>query len=107
MLIVIAYKILTKWVRIFGRGEIQSSHLGCDIQCWDPELEAPSSPDEPGELVCVKPFPSMPVYFWNDPDYKLYRAAYMNKIRGKMDRKPKITLQTLKTVLFCLVRQKK
>ena len=45
-------------------------------------MEAPASADEPGELVCAKPFPSMPVYFWNDPDYKLYRAAYFDKLPG-------------------------
>jgi acetoacetyl-CoA synthetase len=31
---------------------------------------------EKGELVCTKPFPSMPIYFWNDPEGKRYRAAY-------------------------------
>ena len=29
-----------------------------------------------GELVCTKPFPSMPIGFWNDPDGKKYHAAY-------------------------------
>ncbi len=29
-----------------------------------------------------RPFPSMPVYFWNDPDGKLYRAAYFDKFEG-------------------------
>ena len=32
--------------------------------------------DEPGELVCTVPFPSMPVGFWNDPDGAKYHAAY-------------------------------
>ena len=34
---------------------------------------------EPGELVCTTPFPSMPIYFWNDPDGSKYRAAYFEK----------------------------
>ncbi len=34
---------------------------------------------ERGELVCTKPFPSMPVKFWNDPDGKKYRAAYFER----------------------------
>ena len=37
---------------------------------------------EPGELVCVKPFPSMPVSFWNDPDGSRYRAAYFERFPG-------------------------
>ena len=35
---------------------------------------------EPGELSCLKPFPSMPVGFWNDPDGEKYRKAYFDKI---------------------------
>ena len=35
-----------------------------------------------GELVCLKPFPSMPVGFWNDPDGRKYRAAYFEKYPG-------------------------
>jgi len=31
-----------------------------------------------GELVCTAPFPSMPIYFWNDPDGKKYHSAYFN-----------------------------
>jgi acetoacetyl-CoA synthetase len=37
---------------------------------------------EPGELVCRKPFPSMPVAFWNDPDGSKYRAAYFEHFPG-------------------------
>jgi acetoacetyl-CoA synthetase len=37
---------------------------------------------EPGELVCKKPFPSMPVAFWNDPDGAKYRAAYFEHYPG-------------------------
>ena len=32
--------------------------------------------DDKGELVCTKPFPSMPVMFWNDPDGEKYHNAY-------------------------------
>jgi acetoacetyl-CoA synthetase len=38
--------------------------------------------NEKGELVCTKPFPSMPVGFWNDPDGTKYRAAYFDKYPG-------------------------
>jgi acetoacetyl-CoA synthetase len=37
---------------------------------------------EPGELVCTKPFPSMPVAFWNDPDGAKYRDAYFSHFPG-------------------------
>ncbi|SVD09216.1 uncharacterized protein METZ01_LOCUS362070, partial [marine metagenome] len=35
-----------------------------------------------GELVCRNPFPSMPIYFWNDEDGLLYNKAYFNKYKG-------------------------
>src|SRR6202008_4161085 len=35
--------------------------------------------EEKGELVCTKPFPSMLIGFWNDPDGSKYRAAYFEK----------------------------
>lgn len=59
------------------RGELQCRGLGMDVRVYDEagrELIG-----EKGELVCVKPFPSMPVGFWNDPDGARYRAAYFEK----------------------------
>lgn len=38
--------------------------------------------DQSGELVCTKPHPSMPVYFWNDPDGSKYHNAYFAKYKG-------------------------
>ena len=35
--------------------------------------------NEKGELVCDKPFPSMPIYFWNDQDNRKYLDAYFSK----------------------------
>ena len=35
-----------------------------------------------GELVCTKPFPSMPVSFWNDQDGSRYHKSYFNKFPG-------------------------
>lgn len=37
---------------------------------------------ESGELVCVKPFPSMPASFWNDPKGEKYHRAYFDKYPG-------------------------
>ena len=35
--------------------------------------------EEKGELVCTRPFPSMPVRFWNDPEGRKYHAAYFER----------------------------
>ena len=56
------------------RGELQTRGLGMAVEVWD---EAGRPVDgTPGELVCTKPFPSMPIAFWRDPDGAKYRAAY-------------------------------
>ena len=56
------------------RGEIQCSQLGMDVQAWNESGE--SIIGESGELVCTKPFPSMPIKFWNDENNRKYHAAY-------------------------------
>ena len=35
--------------------------------------------NEKGELVCTEPFPSSPIYFWNDSDNDKYKKAYFNR----------------------------
>jgi acetoacetyl-CoA synthetase len=62
------------------RGEIQCRGLGMAVEVFD-EQGRPLA-DEPGELVCTRPFPSMPVGFWNDPDGARYRAAYFERFPG-------------------------
>jgi acetoacetyl-CoA synthetase len=62
------------------RGELQMRGLGMAVDVYD-EQGAPVQ-GIPGELVCTRPFPSMPVAFWNDPDGALYRAAYFEQIPG-------------------------
>jgi acetoacetyl-CoA synthetase len=59
------------------RGEIQAKGLGMAVEVFDETGKALKG--EKGELVCTKPFPSMPVGFWNDPDGAKYRAAYFEK----------------------------
>lgn len=56
------------------RGEIQCSGLGMNMDCFDDFGK--SLVGEKGEMVCKTPFPSMPIYFWNDPDGKKYHKAY-------------------------------
>ncbi|NCA85855.1 MAG: acetoacetate--CoA ligase [Clostridia bacterium] len=58
------------------RGEIQCAGLGMDIDCLD-ENGRPVR-NQKGELVCKTAFPSMPVYFWNDPDNEKYHKAYFD-----------------------------
>ena len=57
-------------------GEIQCRGLGMSVDVFDEEGN--SVTDTPGELVCTKPFPSMPIMFWNDPDGKKYQEAYFD-----------------------------
>ena len=57
-------------------GELQCRGLGMAVQVFDDEGKPLRG--RPGELVCVKPFPSMPVNFWNDPDGRKYHDAYFD-----------------------------
>ncbi len=64
-------------------GEIQCRCLGCAMESWD-ELGNPieGNKNEVGEMVVVKPMPSMPIYFWNDPDFKKYLSSYFEHYAG-------------------------
>ena len=55
-------------------GEIQGAMLGMAVESWDDNLQA--CMEREGELVCLKPFPSMPIYFLNDKDGTRYFNAY-------------------------------
>ena len=63
------------------RGELQCLGLGMAVDVVDDEGRS-LGPGVAGELVCTRPFPSMPVAFWNDPDGAKYRAAYFEQIPG-------------------------
>ena len=58
------------------RGEIQAKGLGLAVEVFD---ENGVSTKDKGELVCTKPFPAMPLGFWNDADGARYHAAYFEK----------------------------
>ncbi|KAB2913439.1 MAG: acetoacetate--CoA ligase [Hyphomicrobiaceae bacterium] len=62
------------------RGEIQGPGLGMAVDVFDENGQAVEYGK--GELVCTRPFPSMPVGFWNDPDQKKYRAAYFSRFEN-------------------------
>jgi len=62
------------------RGEIQTRGLGMKVEIFNDAGELVRG--EKGELVCTRPFPSMPIGFWNDPGGKKYRAAYFEDYPG-------------------------
>ena len=59
------------------KGEIQAAGLGMAVDVYSEDGKPVR--EEKGELVCTKPFVSMPVMFWNDPEGAKYRAAYFEK----------------------------
>jgi acetoacetyl-CoA synthetase len=62
------------------RGEIQQRGLGMDVAVFDSSASAIVS--EPGELVCLQSFPSMPIGFWQDDGDKRYLSAYFENFPG-------------------------
>jgi acetoacetyl-CoA synthetase len=62
------------------RGELQTPGLGMSVEVFD-AVGRPVHHIE-GELVCTRPFPSMPVRFWDDPEGSKYRAAYFESYPG-------------------------
>jgi acetoacetyl-CoA synthetase len=72
---VLGSPILPVW-----RGEIQCRGLGMAVDVFDDDGRPVVG--EKGELVCTRPFPSMPLGFWNDDDGAKYRAAYFERFRG-------------------------
>ena len=61
-------------------GEIQNRGLGMDVDIFDEK--GLSIRNVKGELVCKKPFPTMPIKFWNDEDNQKYKSAYFEKYKN-------------------------
>jgi acetoacetyl-CoA synthetase len=61
-------------------GEIQARMLGMDVHAFDEQGR--EVVDEVGELVVTSPFPSMPIYFWNDEGARRYRESYFEVFPG-------------------------
>ncbi|CAM5669134.1 acetoacetate--CoA ligase [Streptomyces atroolivaceus] len=61
-------------------GELSAPLLGVAMEAWDGRGE--SVVGEVGELVVTKPMPSMPVFFWSDPDGSRYHDAYFDTFAG-------------------------
>ena len=70
-------------------GEIQCRGLGMAVQIWSSEGKDLTALGEEGDLVCVKPFPCQPVFFWKDnPAGDTYRTAYFSRFSSATTRKP-------------------
>jgi acetoacetyl-CoA synthetase len=67
------------WLPVYV-GELSGSCLGVKAQAWDDAGR--SVVGQVGELVIAEPMPSMPIYFWNDPDGSRYRDAYFSRFDG-------------------------
>ncbi|MCS7088398.1 MAG: acetoacetate--CoA ligase [Thermoflexales bacterium] len=61
-------------------GEMQCRFLGADVQVFDDQGKPIVG--SMGELVVCQPLPSMPIYFWNDPDFRRYRESYFEVYPG-------------------------
>jgi acetoacetyl-CoA synthetase len=61
-------------------GRLQCRHLGAAIEAWNEHGQPVVG--EVGELVCTRPFPSMPLYFWGDEDGNRYRESYFSEWSG-------------------------
>jgi acetoacetyl-CoA synthetase len=57
-------------------GELQCRGLAMKVEAFDDNGKPVIN--EQGELVCTAPFPSMPIYFWDDPKGEKYHAAYFD-----------------------------
>lgn len=61
-------------------GRLQCRHLGAAVEAWDEDGRPVIG--QVGELVCTRPFPSMPLFFWGDEDGERYRASYFSEWPG-------------------------
>ena len=61
-------------------GELQCRGLGLKVQAYSDDGHP--LVEQTGELVCEAAFPSMPIYFWDDPDGAKYLNAYFRRFPG-------------------------
>ena len=80
-------------------GEISAPALGVALEVWD-ELGGRVPAGTSGEMVITEPMPSMPLYFWNDPDGRAYRDAYFSAYPGAWRQGDSITVTERGTVVI-------
>jgi acetoacetyl-CoA synthetase len=84
-------EIASSWIATNPAGpvyanEMQMWALGMDVDVLDSETgESIRHTGQSGELVCHKPFPSMPSGFWGDPEMKKYRESYFERFNDEID----------------------
>ncbi len=59
------------------KGQLQSASLGYPVNAYDED--AKPCLNTKAELVCEGPVPSMPIYFWDDEDFSVYKRSYFSK----------------------------
>jgi acetoacetyl-CoA synthetase len=62
-------------------GQMQGPILGMDVDVWDEEGRS-CPPDALGELVCKRPFPSVPLGIWGDKNGERFRSTYFDRWDG-------------------------
>ncbi len=77
--IVSCFVLGNPWKPVYA-GEIQGKALGMAVEVW--EDGAPAPVGTKADLVCTRPFPSMPLGFWQDERDERYRSAYFNVYPG-------------------------
>lgn len=63
-------------------GEIQARGLGMAVEAWDSDGRNVTDTGEPGDLVCIKPFPCQPIKFWGAAGEEKYKSSYFEKFAG-------------------------
>ncbi|MEM9469946.1 MAG: acetoacetate--CoA ligase [Pseudomonadota bacterium] len=79
---IISCFVISNPISAVNRGEIQGAGLAYAIDVFDQEGKPLPADAGSGELVCTRPFPCMPVSFWNDEDGSRYQAAYFEKFEN-------------------------
>ena len=64
------------------RGEVQVRGLGMAVEAWDFEGKDTTTAGEAGDLVCTKPFPCQPIYFWGEDGNAKYKKSYFDTFSG-------------------------
>lgn len=67
------------------QGEMQCRLLGCAVESWSED--GATQIDEVGELVCVQPIPSMPLYLWGDANNERYLSSYFDSFPAGLGRR--------------------
>jgi len=78
-------------------GELQCRGLGVAMAAWDDDGKPVI--DQVGELVITEPMPSMPLYFWGDPDGQRYRESYFEMFPGVWRHGDFVTITSRGTVI--------